>query len=247
MHRSRTDLTTGDGVMDCHLSRPPGPGKWSAIIFYVDAFGMRPDALAMVDRLAAEGYAVAMPNPFYRTGPFAPFSAATAFTDPEERKRLYTLIASIDNAKIMRDTRALIEFLGTSDAVAGAKIGCVGYCLGGQFALSAAGHFPASVAAAASIHGVALATMKPDSPHLLLPRARARIYVAIAEHDAEFPPQEGRLLRETLAASGLVHEVETYPGTRHGFAVIGRKVYDETAAERHWRKLTGMFGETLKA
>lgn len=247
MQRSRINLKTDEGVMDCYVSAPPGPGQWPAIIFYFDAFGMRPDAFAMADRLAAEGYAVAMPNLFYRTGPFTPFSAATAFTDPEERKRLYALIASIDNAKVMRDTGHLIEVLPTSDAVAGAKLGCVGYCLGGQFALSAAGCFPNLIAAAASVHGTALATPKPDSPHLLFPKARGRIYVALAEHDAEFSPQEAHLLKDALAAAKLDHEIETYPGTRHGFAVIGRKVYDEAAAERHLRKLIVMFSETLKA
>jgi carboxymethylenebutenolidase len=245
MNSTRVDLQTSDGVMDCYVFTPSGQGRWPAIVFYFDAFGVRRDASDMATRLAEYGYVVAMPNLFYRTGPFAPFAAATAFKDPGERERLNALVRSIDNAKVMRDTQSVLEFLSRLASVRGEKVGCVGYCLGGQFALSAAGTFPDRVAAAASIHGVALATNRPDSPHLLLDRARAQIYIAVAETDAEFPPSEAALLKSALAAAGTPHEIEIYPGTRHGFAVNGRLVYDAVAADRHWQKLARLFGDTL--
>ena len=245
MSGTRTNLKTADGVMDCHLFAPPGAGKWPAVVFYFDAFGIRLDAFDMAERLASYGYVVAMPNLFYRTEPFAPFAAATAFKDPAERVRLAALIRSIDNVKIMRDTASVLDFLSGYESVCGEKVGCVGYCLGGQFALSAAGTFPDRVGAAASIHGVSLATDRPDSPHLLLDRVRARIYVAVAETDTEFLPAEAVKLKTALEAAGVSHEMETYPGTRHGFAVNGRLVYDTVAAERHLRRLVRLLGDTL--
>jgi carboxymethylenebutenolidase len=245
MFQERIDLKTADGVMDCHLVMPAAEGRWPAIVFYFDAFGIRPDALDMARRLAAYGFVVVMPNLFYRSGPFAPFQAATAFKDPGERARLNSLIATIDNAKVMRDTSAILEFLLIHRCVRGHNVGCVGYCLGGQFALSAAGTFPDRVRAAASVHGMALAVDRPDSPHLHFSRARARIYIAVAETDGEFPPEECKRLRAALDAAGLSNEVEIYPGTRHGFAVNGRLVYDPEAAERHYQRLSKLFGDTL--
>ena len=245
MTSTRVDVPTTDGVMDCHVFTPPGAGKWPAVLFYFDAFGIRPDSADMAMRLAGYGYVVAMPNLFYRTGPFAPFSAATAFKDRSERERLMALIASIDNGKVMRDTDSLLTVLSRHPSVRSPGVGCVGYCLGGQFALSAAGTFPDHIAAAASIHGVALATDRPDSPHQLLKRARAHVYVALAEFDPEFLPAQAATLKGALEAAGIPHEMETYRGTKHGFAVNGRLVYDSIAAERHWQRLAGLFGETL--
>lgn len=245
MNAIETNVRTADGVMDCHVFTPPGRGKWPAVVFYFDAFGIRPDACDMAMRLAAYGYVVAMPNLFYRTGPFMPFTAATAFKDPAERERLAALIGSIDNAKVMRDTDSVLHFLSGHSPVSGDRVGCVGYCLGGQFALSAAGTFPDRVAAAASIHGVALATDRPDSPHRLFDRIRAQVYIALAEVDSEFSPADAATLKAALEAAGTRHEIETYPGTRHGFAVNGRLVHDTTAAERHWERLARLFRATL--
>ena len=139
----------------------------------------------------------------------------------------------------------MLGFLSGYESVCGEKVGCVGYCLGGQFALLAAGAFSGRVGAAASIHGVSLATDRPDSPHLLLDRVRAQIYVAIAETDTEFLPAEAAKLKAALEDSGVSYEMETYPGTRHGFAVNGRLVYDTAAADRHLRRLVRLFGDTL--
>ena len=85
MSAIKINLRTTDGVMDCHVFTPAGRGAWPAVVFYFDAFGIRPDACDMAMRLAAYGYVVAMPDLFYRTGAFMPFSAATAFRDPAER------------------------------------------------------------------------------------------------------------------------------------------------------------------
>ena len=238
------DVKTADGVMDCHIFAPADQGRWPAVIFYFDAFGVRPDASAMAMRLAGFGYLVAMPNLFYRTGAFAPFSA-TAFSDPSERERLNAVIRSIDNEKVMRDTALVLAMLSSHPSVRGERVGCVGYCLGGQFALSAAGTFPDRIAAAASIHGVALASDRPDRPHLLLDRARAKIYVAVAEFDPQFLPVEAATLESALEDAGTSHQIEIYPGTRHGFAVNGRLVYDAVAAERHWQRLAQLFRDTL--
>src|SRR5947207_3175934 len=119
----------------------------------------------------------------------------------------------------MRDTAAFLDFLAGQGTVAGVKFGCDGYCMGGHYSLVAAGTYPDRIAAAASFHGGNLATDRPDSPHRLADRMRARLYVGVAGIDPHFPPEEKDRLEAALSAAGVPHTIEVYPDVRHGFAV----------------------------
>jgi carboxymethylenebutenolidase len=155
------------------------------------------------------------------------------------------LVRSVSAKLVMEDTASYLAFLDGQPSVAGGKIGCVGYCLGGGLALSAAGTFPDRVAAAASFHGGRLATDQPDSPHLLAPKMRGEIYVGIAGLDTHFTPEEKQRLESTLNAAGVKNTVEVYPEVKHGFAVNDTPVYDRAAAERHWEQMLALFGRNL--
>jgi carboxymethylenebutenolidase len=122
----------------------------------------------------------------------------------------------------------------------------LGYCMGGGFALSAAGTFPERVAAAASFHGGGLATNKPDSPHLLAPRMKARIYVGAAGIDPSFTDEQEARLTRAFDEAGVNYVLERYEGAKHGFAVTGHPVYDREASERHWRTLLGLLRDVLQ-
>jgi carboxymethylenebutenolidase len=250
MSGNRVDLRTADGVLDCYTYHPigsggPTPPPWPAVILYMDAFGIRPELAGMAQRLADAGYFVAVPNLYYRSGVFAPFDRAAVFAEGPERQRFMGMIASIDHERIMADTRAVIDLLDAQSMVRPPRLGTVGYCMGGGYALSAAGTFPDRVAVAASFHGASLATDKPDSPHRLAPRMRARVYVGVAGIDPGFPAEQRLRLEEALREVGVDHRVEIYEGARHGFAVTGHVAYDETASERHWHVLLQLLRETL--
>jgi carboxymethylenebutenolidase len=239
------DVTTADGRLDCYVFTPPGEGRWPAVILYMDAFGIRPRLGEMAQRLASNGYFVVVPNLYYRSGEFEPFDPALVFSEGPERDRFKGMIQSIDATMVMRDTAAVIDMLDTQPSAQTDRIGVVGYCMGGGFALSAAGTFPDRVAAAASFHGGSLATDKPDSAHLLAPRMRGRVYVGVAETDPGFSREQQNRLEEALSAGGVDYAIETYQGTKHGFAVTGHPVYDRTASERHWRRLLDLLKATL--
>jgi carboxymethylenebutenolidase len=156
------------------------------------------------------------------------------------------LVRSVTPAGTMRDTAAFLDYLADEPHVSGSRVGCVGYCMGGGIALTAAGTFPDRIAAAASIHGANLATDRPDSPHRLLPKVRGTVYVAVSEIDPWLQPGETERLRAALAEAGTVHRVEEYPGVQHGFAAPDTPVYDRAASERHWERIVSLFGETLR-
>jgi carboxymethylenebutenolidase len=245
MNANTIDIKTKDGVAPCHFFGSPHKGNRPAVIFYMDAIGIRPALCDMAERLASNGYHVLLPNLYYRSGPTKSIDAATAFKEGPERDRLIALFGSINNIFVMEDTAIFLEFLKLQPSVASQRIGCVGYCMGGAFALSAAGTFPGRVAAAASLHGARLATNQPDSPHLLAPKMRAVVYVGIAGIDPHFTPEERQRLEAALQSAGVEHTVEVYPDVKHGFAVNDTPVYDRPAAELHWQQILMLFAGSL--
>jgi carboxymethylenebutenolidase len=155
-------------------------------------------------------------------------------------------MATINIPMVMQDVDALLAFTAQDKAASRGPMGCVGYCMSGQYAINAAVRHPERIRAAASMYGVALVSDKPDSPHLAPQRTDARLYFGCAEKDQYAPPEMIEQLRAEIASKGGNAEVEIYPGTAHGFAFPSRPVYDKPAAERHWERLFTLFGNALK-
>jgi carboxymethylenebutenolidase len=247
MSGTRVDLRTADGVMDSYTFHPRGDGPWPAVVVYMDAFGVRAELDQMAERLASHGFFVVVPNLYYRSGAFAPIDKHQVFTEGPEQQRFRSMIQSLDPTKAMRDTGAILDYLDNESSVREGRIGVVGYCMGGGFAISALGTFPDRVAAAASFHGASLATDKVDSPHRLARQIRGRLYLGIAGIDPGFPPEQQQRLEQALTEAGVDYTIETYEGVKHGFAVTGHLVYDRDASERHWTRLVQLFNDTLQS
>jgi len=201
----------------------------------------------MAQRLASNGYFVVVPNLYYRAGPFAPFDPKLVTAEGPERDRFKGMIQSITDTMVMRDTGAALSMISAQPSARPGGIGVVGYCMGGGFALSAAGTFPDRVVVAASFHGGSLATDKPDSAHRLANRMRAKVYVGVAEIDASFSPEQQARLEKALSEGGVDFAIEIYKGAKHGFAVTGHLAYDRDSSERHWQRLLHLFKETLSS
>ena len=244
MTQRDVSIPTPDGTCDASLHTPAGTGPWPAVIMFPDAGGVRATFHAMAQQLADLGYAVLLPNMYYRLGEFEPFDLQTVFTDPDERKRLMALVSSVTKESAARDTGAMLDFLAAQPEVADTKVGTTGYCMGGGLALNAAGRFPGRVGAAASFHGGHIASTAPDSPHLLAGAMKATVYVAGAENDDSFDAEQFERLSSALSDAGLVHTLVTYPAA-HGFAVPDNPTYDEAAAARHWQALEELYASTL--
>jgi len=237
-------IPTPDGTCDASLHTPAGSGPWPAVIMFPDAGGVRDTFQAMAQQLADLGYAVLLPNVYYRLGEVKPFNMETVFTDADERKRLMGLVASVSKEEAARDTGAMLDFLTAQPEVADTKVGTTGYCMGGGLALNAAGRFPDRVGAAASFHGGQIASTAPDSPHLLAGAMQATVYIAGAENDASFDDEQFGRLSSALKDAGIEHTLVTYPAA-HGFAVPDNPTYDEAAAARHWQALEELYASAL--
>jgi carboxymethylenebutenolidase len=245
MPQQNVTITTPDGACPAAVFTPANStGPWPAVIFFMDAIAIRPLLWQMGQRLADAGYLVLLPDLFYRDGPYAPKSPMAIFTDPAARETLMKSVASLTPARKVADTGAFLAWLDANPDVKGDKYGATGYCMGGNWSLTAAGAYPDKFAAAASYHGGGLATEAPDSPHLALKHTQARIYVAGAIEDEHFTDAQKATLEAALTDASIPHVVETYDA-KHGFTMADLPVYDEAAAERHWTSLLALFHETL--
>jgi carboxymethylenebutenolidase len=238
-------VPTPDGSADAALFHPAGAGTWPAVLMWPDILGLRPVFREMGRRLAAEGYTVLVPNPFYRvkrapvvTGPFD-------FNKPEDRAKLKGLTDALTDAAIDRDAAAYIAFLDKQKQTnRGKAAGVQGYCFSGPFAFHTGAVRSDRIRAVATFHGGGLVTKNPDSPHLLIPKTKASFVVAIARNDDQKQPDAKDILKATFAAAKRPAIVEVYPAD-HGWCVPGSQTYDQASAERAWAELLRLYRANL--
>jgi carboxymethylenebutenolidase len=251
---SETDVQvkTPDGVCDAALVQPRRGGTWPGVIIFPDALGLRPAMRDMAKRLAADGYSVLVPNSFYRTAKAPVFGSSFDFGNQADRAKLGELRKPLTADAVTRDGAAFVAFLDSQASMKkSAGIGVVGYCMGGPMTMRTAAAAPDRVRAGASFHGGGLVTDQPDSPHLLVPKMKARYYFGIAANDDEREPDAKTKLDEAFRAAQLPAKIEVYPGTLHGWCVkdmpaqAGRPIYNEAQAERAWSELTSLFRQAL--
>jgi carboxymethylenebutenolidase len=247
------EIKTPDGTCDAAFIHPK-TGAHAGVLLWPDAFGLRPAMRDMAKRLAADGYSVLVPNPYYRVSK-APFTDASHFNfqNQDDMAKLRPLMGSINapgNAE--KDAAAYVAFLDAQKEVNQAKkIGTQGYCMGGALVMKTAAALPDRIGAGASFHGGGLVTDKPDSPHLLAPKIKAHMYFGIASNDDARQPDAKDKLKEAFAAAKVAAEIEVYAGCLHGWCVPdmptqnGAPIYNKPDAERAWGKLMALYKANL--
>jgi carboxymethylenebutenolidase len=247
------EIKTPDGTCDAAFIHPKS-GSHAGVLVWPDAFGLRAATRDIGKRLAAAGYSVLVPNPFYRVSK-APFTDASGFDfqNQADMAKLRPLMASVNapgNAE--KDAAAYVAFLDAQKEVDKAKkIGTQGYCMGGPLVMKTAAALPDRVGAGASFHGGGLVTDGPDSPHLLAPKIKARMYFGIASNDDARQPDAKDKLREAFAAAKVPAEIEVYAGALHGWCIPdmptqnGAPIYNKADAERAWGKLLALYKTAL--
>jgi carboxymethylenebutenolidase len=246
---SEVIVKTPDGTCDAAFIHPAS-GAYPGVIIWPDALGLRPTMRDMAKRLAAEGFSVLVPNPFYRVSKAPQFTTAANldFKDQGTMTKIRPLMSSVQSAgNAEKDALAYVAFLDAQPQVDKTKkVGTQGYCMGGALVVRTAASVPERIGAGASFHGGGLVTDKPDSPHLLAPKIKARMYFGVAANDDQRQPDAKDKLRESFAKAGVPVEVEVYPA-KHGWCVPdmpvedGAPIYDKVQAERAWSKLVALY------
>jgi len=239
------EVKTLDGVADAVLFHP-AEGRWPAVLIWTDILGLRPVFRDMGRRLAAQGYTVLVPNPFYRSRRAPVVDAAFDFNKPEDRAKVFALASLLTPETARRDAAAFTGFLDEQPQTnLGARSGVQGYCMGGPLAFRTGAAAPGRIGAVATFHGGSLVTKALDSPHLLIPLMNARVYCAVAANDDAREPDAKDILKTAFAAAGVPARVEVYAGANHGWCVKGGAAYNEAAAERAWSELLALYKSAL--
>jgi carboxymethylenebutenolidase len=210
-----------------------------------DILGLRPVFREMARRLAANGYTVLVPNPFYRVKRAPIVTGAFDFGNSADRAKLDGIREGLDGAATDRDVTAFIAFLDAQKQTNRRKAaGVQGYCFSGPSAFQTAAVRPDRIRAVATFHGGGLVTDGPGSPHLLIPKTKASFVVAIAQNDDKKQPEAKDVLKAAFAAAKRPATVEVYPAD-HGWCVPGSQAYDQASAERAWAELLRLYRANL--
>jgi carboxymethylenebutenolidase len=238
------DVKTPDGTCDAVFIHPT-KGSHPGVLLWHDSPGLRPVIRDLGKRIAAEGYSALVPNLFYRAARAPVFDPSFDYANnPADREKYRRITAPFfAPGASERDAVAYVAFLDAQRQVdKKRKIGTHGYCLGGPYIMRAAAALPDRVGAGASFHGGFLVTNQPNSPHLLAPKIKARLYFAIASDDDRREPEVKNKLKEALAAANVCAEIEVYPNALHGWCVPDSAAADNEAdAERAWGKLVALY------
>lgn len=234
-----------DGSADAALFMPAGKGKWPAVLLWPDILGLRPVFREMGRRLAAQGYVVLVPNPYYRTKKAPVVEGKFDFGNPDDMKKIMAFRKSLTDPMSDRDSAAFISFLDEQPQTDRTKKAAVqGYCMSGPIAFRSAAARSDRIGAVATFHPGPLVTDQPSSPHLLIPKTKASFLVMIARNDAHDMPKEAGTLKAAFAAAHRPATVGV-AAADHGWTVAGSQTYNEAEAERAWAQLLAFYRRTI--
>jgi carboxymethylenebutenolidase len=241
-------IKTPDGNADAALFTPKKAGQFPAVLMWPDIMGLRPAFRDMGRRLAAEGYVVLVPNPFYRSKKAPVMEGPIDFNNPATREVLTGYRKAVSDEGVDNDARAYLAFLDAQPKTNKRRLaGVQGYCMGGTLAFRTAAAVPGRIGAIGSFHGGnGLVTKEANSPHLLIPKTNPKStwLVLQAQNDDKQQPQVKDELKAAFAAARRKATVEVYPAN-HGWCVPGSQVYDQVQAERAWSALLQLYRAAL--
>jgi len=250
---SDVTIKTPDGTCDAAFIHPAA-GVHPGVLVWTDAFGLRPVMRDIGKRIAAEGYSVLVPNPFYRIAkaPLFQNAAVVDFQNERDMAKLRPLMASVNApGAVEKDAPAYVAFLDQQPQVERTKkMGTQGYCMGGPLVVKTAAIVADRIGAGASFHGGGLVTDRLDSPHLLAPKIKARMYFGVAANDDARQLDAKIKLKHAFAAANVPADVEVYPA-KHGWCVPdmpiegGSPIYSKPDAERAWARLVALYKTAL--
>ncbi|MBO6767445.1 MAG: dienelactone hydrolase family protein [Erythrobacter sp.] len=241
-----TERTVGfdapGGTMDGFFVHPAGT-RSPLVLFWPDIGGIREAKRQMARRLAGDGYAVFVANPYYRDVAGQQFEDFADFASSGGWEKASRWRRKLDAEAIQADTRAATAWLDTQPGVDRARgIGTQGYCMGGPFTVWSVAAVP-RMKAAASFHGGGLVRDSDTSPHRML-REDAHYLIAIARDDDAKEPEAKTEFREAANSNGAEAEIEVYDAD-HGWCVPDAPACDQAEADRAWARLLATYAKAL--
>lgn len=252
MKEQTLNVATPDGEMATFLAMPETGGPFPPVILFMDIWGMREQLRDVARSVAAQGFACAAPSLYYRSGDVHfdhrhddGKTKSIFVLDDADRQLMLDYAGHLTDEMAVSDAFALIQHLRTVDGVGQGYAGCFGYCMGGRHVVKVAAAHPEIFRATASLHGTALVTEDPASPHRGADRIQGEIYFGYGGLDSYTPPDVIAAVRTAFEASPAVLHEKIHKNTDHGYAIPDRDVYSESASAADWQTIFEMFRRAL--
>jgi carboxymethylenebutenolidase len=208
-----------------YLALPEGPGPHPGVVVIHEAFGLNDNIRDITRRFAAEGYAAL---------------AVDLFTGHSRAICMANLMGSMLTGRepsSIADLGAALDHLAEQAEVDPDRVGAIGFCMGGGFAI-AWGRRDRRLRAIAPFYGT--------NPRPL--EAVRRMCPVVGSYPGkDFTARSGRKLDGRLAGLGVARDIKVYPGARHSFFNDAGKSYDAEAAADAWRRTLEFFSEHVQA
>ncbi len=220
------EYPSGDETVKGYLITPEGKGPFPAVVVIHEWWGLNEQIKRTAERLSREGYVVLAVD-LYR---------GRVTSDPEEA---HELMRGLPEDRAIRDLRSAVQYLRSLPNVNGARIGSIGWCMGGGYSLALAVSSP-ELAACVIYYG-RLVTDKDR-----LSRIEAPVLGFFGDRDRGIPESSVREFESSLRALGKEVETYVYRGAGHAFANETRPSYNPGAARDAWEKTLKFFEAKLK-
>jgi carboxymethylenebutenolidase len=240
MLERQIEIATPEGSMTTFVFHPEDDGPHPVVLYLMDAPSIRPALKDMASRLATAGYYVMLPYLYYRGGPFREFGASD-----EDMHSRRDLMGTITAPGIASDAEALLAFAADDPEARHGKVGVVGFCMSGRWALVVAQAIPDRVTAVASIHGAWLVGDGDDSAHRNLDRIRAEVFFGWCDNDATAPREHVPVMRQALEDAGIRYRIDFIEDAVHGYAPPGTERYHRARSEQHWERVHALLKRNL--
>jgi carboxymethylenebutenolidase len=218
---------SGTRQLEGYLARPEGEGPFPGVVIIHELFGLNENIKDITRRFADQGYVALAVDLF----------AGRNHTICMVRFMSGWLFNSLNNGSI-HNLKAALTFLSEQPGVDESRLGAVGYCLGGMFAVCWA---------CTDDRLKAIAPYYATNPRPL--KAVARLCPVVGSYpDNDFTASSGRKLDVELDRYNVPHDIKIYPGTKHAFfndTLTG--IYNEAAARDSWERVLAFFGERIGA
>ena len=207
-----------------YLAQPEEAGSYPGVVVIQEWWGLVPHIKAVAERFAREGFVALAPDLYH----------GQSASEPDEARKL---AMALDAPRAVQEIAAAARYLKKSQSAA--RVGVVGWCMGGGLALSTAAQHSDLVAAAVAFYGRPLTA--GDAAKLTVP-----VLGLYAEHDHGIPVEAVRAFEENLEQQGVPHEIHLYAGTQHAFFNETRpQIYNAAAAQDAWQKTLAWFWKYL--
>ncbi|MEW6279942.1 MAG: dienelactone hydrolase family protein [Candidatus Eremiobacterota bacterium] len=217
---------SGNESVQAYLARPEGAGPFPAVILVHEWWGLNDWIQSNADELAQRGY-VALAVDLYR---------GQVTSDP---KLAHELSRGLPTDRAMADLEAAVAFLKSRPEVRPDRLGCIGWCMGGGYALELALRAPLQ----ACVVAYGRVPTRPDS----LKTLAGPVLGIFGEQDRGIPPETVRAFKTGLQETGKPHEVLLLPGVGHAFMnPNNREGYDRAAADQAWQAIYRFLERELK-